>query len=655
MSLSVEPWTENDDLAIRYSRDLAVRILSEAKSGHPGATLSLMPVFYSLYSRIMSHNPGDPSWAARDRLIVSCGHASLAQYIQLHLSGYPITEEDLFRFRTLGSITPGHPEFGVTPGVEVSSGPLGQGFAMGVGVALSQKLNPKTSLGNGQKTPRTYIVLSDGDVQEGITLEAASLASIYALDNLVAIYDSNGISIDGEISSPKGGDTRTIFEGHGWNVRSVGKLASGDVNTEALCEVLSKPIANNCPTLVIVETEIGWPAPNWKGKAVIHGNLLSEEESALTRSILDIGDTNKDHTERAVQEHYKKLIRPKLDFVKGDKKLIDDFQNSGLKVELASMSFPENISARKANGMIIEQLQSINRLIIGGSADLTESNSLSLKNQYQPETESAKGIPGSNLRFGVREHAMTAIINGLALDRDILPFCATYLVFSDYQKPAIRLAALMNLPSVFIWTHDSIAIGADGPTHQPIEHLAMLRAIPNFIVARPATAEELRVIWEAILERQGPIGLVLSRQELPNPQAKKVIARNAKYGAYVYHENFSEGLPEVIIIATGSELHLAYEASIEPDLAHLKIRVVSMPSQEIFLSQPSEYRESVLPSLVTNRVSVEAASIFGWSAFVGNGNSIGIDRFGMSAPGDELLEFFQFTVERIINHIARGF
>lgn len=650
MNFAKSHWTPEDDLAVRYSRDLALDILSKSKSGHPGATLSLMPIFYSMYAKVLLHDPNKPDWTNRDRFLVSCGHTSLALYVQLHLSGYQVTREDLYKFRTLGSNTPGHPEYGITSGVEVSTGPLGQGFAMSVGVALSQKMrfqeNHITS-----RAPQTYVLLSDGDIQEGITNEAAAIASLYQLDNLVAIYDSNNITIDGVAAFPRINTTQAIFESQGWNVVLVAKADSGDIDVEKFVKLITAQGDNHNPTLFIIESEIGWPAPYSKGEASIHGNMLSREETLATRELLSLLQKDVDEISVRVRRQYRKQISDHLTFAETSYERKLKYDSELMKSELLKINFPPNVSARRANGRIISHLQKTFPLIVGGSADLTESNSLTLENQYSPRSRADHKVMGSNLQFGVREHAMAAIINGLALDKEILPFCATYLVFADYQKPAIRLAAMMKIPSLFIWTHDSIAIGADGPTHQPIEQLAMLRATPNFVVARPASADELLSIWEVILEKRGPIGLALSRQDLPNLVSKCLASKDAKFGAYIYHENYIEGTPDVILLATGSEVELAYKTSLKPELDHLKIRVVSMPSQELFLEQTKDYRERVLPSHVTHRISIEAASTFGWSKFVGSGKSIGIDTFGLSAPGNELLDHFNFTEEHLLDVI----
>ena len=644
-------WTELDNLSVSYSRYLALEILKKSGTGHTGATLSLTPLFYLMYSRILRHRPTEPNWSSRDRLIVSCGHASLAQYVQLHLSGYDLSDQDLQKFRSIGSKTPGHPEYGLTPGVETSSGPLGQGFATGVGIALSKKISLEKNLQSAVPEPTIYVIMSDGDLQEGITSEAASLAAYYDLDNFVVVYDSNKITIDGAPAVSPRASTGAIFMGLGWNVLVVPLHESGEIDHEKLFHALVSEREINKPTLVILESIIGWPAPNSKGSAKIHGSVLTSDEHELTQSILGINGTSAPALAKKVVNHYKMCVNSNY--------RSDSYGSSGalkrnssvLLETLSNISFPREISARKANGIVISKLQSVDRRIVGGSADLTESNALPLDNQFVTNPKNHLERIGSNLRFGVREHAMAAVTNGLALDEALIPFCATYLVFSDYQKPAIRMAALMNIPSIFIWTHDSIAVGADGPTHQPIEHLVMLRAIPNFPVVRPASGEEVRQTWKEILKKNGPIGISLSRQDLPNPSDKEITSEHTRFGAYVYHENFEDGLPEMIVIATGSELQYAYQAAKSDLVRNIRVRVVSMPCQEWFRKQPSEYKESVLPNAIRNRISVEAGSTFGWSEFVGQGVKIGIDEFGLSGSGEDLLQHFGFTTERVIKEI----
>jgi transketolase len=493
--------------------------------------------------------------------------------------------------------------------------------------------------------------MSDGDLQEGITSEAASLAAYYELDNLVVIHDSNKITIDGEPAVSPKASTEVVFTGLGWNVLVVPLHESGDIDLETLFHALVGERELFKPTLVILESVIGWPAPNWKGSAKIHGSVLTNDEHELTQSILGIKESSISILAMQVVKHYKMCV--------DSNRLEDSNKPSGTPVRnspvlleaLSNLAFPKEISARKANGVVISKLQSIDRRIVGGSADLTESNSLSLDNQFATNPKNQGERIGSNLRFGVREHAMAAVINGLALDELLIPFCATYLVFSDYQKPAIRMAALMNIPSIFIWTHDSIAVGADGPTHQPVEHLAMLRAIPNFPVVRPASGEEVRQTWKEILKKEGPIGLSLSRQDLPNPSDKESASELTRFGAYVYHENFEDGLPEIIVIATGSELQYAYQAAKSDLVRKINVRVVSMPCQEWFREQPLEYKESVLPGEISKRISLEAGSTFGWSEFVGHGIKIGVDEFGFSGSSEDLLQHFGFTTERVIKEI----
>jgi transketolase len=643
----MEKWSDEDELVVRYSRNLALDILTSVGSGHPGATLSLTPLFFAFYSRILKHSADQLNDPKRDRLVLSCGHVSLALYIQLHLSGHNISMDQLFKFRTLGSITPGHPEFGLTPGIEVSSGPLGQGFATSIGIALSQKLEKTFA---SSETPRTYAVVSDGDIQEGITYEAASLAAIYELDNLIVVYDSNNITIDGKAFFADKFSVLKMFDGLGWDVVTLPKLGSGEMNTPGLIEAINEIEVNGKPTLIVLETEIGWPAPNWKGTSRIHGNLLSSEELSETRELLKIDAHRYGEIDSQVRKYYSSLrekIKLEPESLK-DRNDIDLQHRLGVVNFENEVRFPEMISTRKANSLIIDFLRERGQKIVGGSADLTESNSLSLKGFYDPKTFSENETKWTNLGFGVREHAMSAIANGLALDKETLSFCATYFVFSDYQKPAIRMAALMGLPTLFIWTHDSIAIGADGPTHQPIEQLAGLRALPNFSVVRPGSADELLHVWTKILKREGPVGLVLSRQEILNDTSKRAIAHMSLKGGYVYHENFPGSTPVAIIIATGSELEIALQAAKSSELSMHQVRVVSMPCASWFRQQECEYREEVLPSSVQARISVEAGSTSGWHEFVSNGKHLGIDTFGKSGLGSELMEHFGINVRRLI-------
>ncbi len=642
MNLIDTSWSEKDDISISFSRHLALDVLQNSGSGHPGATLSLMPILYVLYTRVLEHNPEFPGHPERDQVILSCGHACLAQYIQLHFSGYGISREDLMAFRTLGSNTPGHPELHTTPGVEVSSGPLGQGFGMSVGVALAQQIRANRS---GGKLAKTYVVMSDGDIQEGITYEAANLATFYKLNNLIAIYDSNDITIDGVPCISSDNSPALIFKGMGWNVEFIDKKLSGEINSQELLEHLGSRSNNSSPTLYIMKSVIGWPAPNWRGTAKIHGNVLSTEELEATKLALKLPMQSQSATEAIVRKHYKAQIERLSANISGENK--KPFRAIS-KITLSDLSFPGRISTRKANSEIIRAVRKLGIPLFGGSADLTESNSLDLDLQYQP------GQPShlhQNLRFGVREHAMSAITNGLATDSSVTAFCATYLVFSDYQRPAIRMAALMGLPAIYLWTHDSIAIGADGPTHQPIEQIASLRTIPNFDVVRPGSADELKCIWERILLHGRPTGVILSRQELLNDPERGNFSSNAIKGAYTYFENFCSGEPEIIVIATGSELEIAYEAISSKELNSIKVRLVSMPCQSWFRSESIEYQEEILPREVQKRISIEAGTGIGWHEFTPLGKRISIETYGASGSGDALLNFFGFTKERIINEI----
>lgn len=637
-------WSTDDDTAVSFSRHLALEVLDKAGSGHPGATLSLMPVLYALYTRVLNHNPDFPNHPKRDRLILSCGHACLAQYIQLHFSGYEITREDLMAFRKLGSKTPGHPELHTTPGVEVSSGPLGQGLGMAVGIALAQQIHANI---NGENLAKTYVVVSDGDMQEGITTEAANLAAYYKLDNLIVIYDSNDITIDGAPCASDENSPESIFRGMGWNVELIETRSSGEINSQSLLEHLGRRRNNSRPTLYIMRSVIGWPAPNWRGTAKVHGNLMPSEEIELTKSALGLPNESASVTEAKVRQHYDSQIRRiKVNLMAKQPKPMRKSLGE-LKIELL---FPGRISTRKANSEIIETIRQSGIRLYGGSADLTESNSLSLSYLYKSGETSPLN---QNLRFGVREHAMSAIINGIAIDPSFKAFCATYLVFSDYQRPAIRMAALMGIPAIYLWTHDSIAIGADGPTHQPIEQMASLRTIPNFDVIRPGSGDELKNIWERILVTPRPTGLVLSRQDLLNDPERKEVTSNAVKGAYIYFENYHDGDPELIVIATGSELELAYDAISSIELEPFKIRLVSMPCQSWFRNESPEYKEKVLPRRIQKRISIEAGTEIGWHEFTPQGKRISIENYGASGSGEALLEHFGFTTENIIGEITK--
>lgn len=646
-------WTIDDEQAVSESRGLALDLLKIAGSGHPGITLSMMPLLHLLYAKILKFNPSDPNWTGRDYFVLSCGHASLAQYIQLHLAGFDLSIDDLTKFRQLDSKTPGHPEYGLTPGVELSSGPLGQGFAMSVGIALANKYHTRL-MGNTEFFRRNvFVLVSDGDTQEGIFAESASLANLYQLDNLIVFYDSNQITIDGSTALSTNDEVKTRMESNGWDVQVIKPKPSGDLDPTAVWRATLKAIKTNQPSLIILESTIGWPAPDSKGTSRIHGNLLSAEESDKTQELLNYSRQKElgfsaGVIENALTRSEKKqkfcvdFDRYRLEWFSKNSQKLEVWQNMQDRNHVSKTYIPrvpkgiENISTRKMNGIILKEIKANRFGCMGGSADLTESNSLPLENLFL-ETVDLE-IPGDNFTFGVREHAMSAIINGFGVAGQTIPYCATYLVFSDYQKPAIRMAALMDIFVTYIWTHDSVAIGADGPTHQPIEQLSMMRAIPNFAVIRPADANELSLTWECILEKQKPTGLVLSRQDLPVIHSDLITKENVSKGAYILENSFDPNNPDVIIIATGSEVCVALAFHKKVNSGQIGIRVVSMPCVEWFELQPREYQEKVLPSNCENRISLEAGSTFGWDRYVGlKGVKLGIDQFGASGDGNMLM------------------
>ncbi len=647
-----ESWNLTDRQNVAEARSLALDILEKIGTGHPGATLSLMPLVYLLYSKVLLHDPGNPNWACRDKLVLSCGHLSLAQYIQLHFSGYELSMDDLKAFRTLGSKTPGHPEIHKTPGVETTTGPLGQGFATAVGMALSDAIHDKNS--QHQKCNRErqiYVIASDGDIHEGISYEAANIASIYSLKNITVFYDSNGITIDGSTEMNSVVDVEKYFESLDWHVQKVDKGKDGDINAPEVIKAIRNAQESSKPSLIILETIIGWPAPNWRNTSKIHGTVMPTSEYEQTKRMLGIDPARKFGLMESQRANNIEAIAQQAS--KHKHQCQSDVQSGVLVSQLSDvikhLNFPENISTRKANSMIINALQENHPWVIGGSADLTESNSLSLENRFQ-NYPSGNGSRGTNIIYGVREHAMSAVSNGMAIDQTNIIFCATYLVFSDYQKPAIRLAALMNIPTIYIWTHDSVAIGADGPTHQPIDQLAMLRAIPNFTVIRPSSANELKYAWMRMLAERKPYGLVLSRQDLPNFSLDETMMENVSKGGYKVFQTKGSNEPDLVLIATGSEVSVAIEASKKLSLKGINVRVISMISIEWFNSQEAAYKIEVLGSNLTPRITFEAASTFGWSSFTGfNGRSIGIDTFGESGNGSELMKLLGISVESVVD------
>jgi transketolase len=656
-------WTAIDEQAVIESRGMSLEILKLAGSGHPGITLSMMPLLYLLYAKILHLDPDDPKWTGRDIFVLSCGHASLAQYIQLHLAGFDLKIDDLKEFRQLGSKTPGHPEYGVTPGVELSTGPLGQGFAMSVGLALANKYQAQL-MGNKNLFRRNvYVLVSDGDTQEGIFSESASLANLYQLDNLIVFYDSNQITIDGPTSLSTRDEVISRMQSSGWDVQQIQSKPSGDLDIPAIWNSIINAKKTAKPSFIVLDSTIGWPAPKSQGTSKIHGNLLSAEESEETKNILKYESQDSlDFTSQVKKQAATRFQELKKSKTIYEVSLESWFHENPEKFEIwenlqdqeyiNQTLIPEvsrgleKISTRKMNGMIIQSIKSQRFGCLGGSADLTESNSLSLDNLFLETLGS--DAPGDNFTFGVREHAMSAIVNGFAMAGRTIPYCATYLVFSDYQKPAIRMSALMDLFVTYVWTHDSVAIGADGPTHQPIDQLPMLRGIPNFAVIRPADANELRRAWECILEKRKPTGLVLSRQDLKIIDSDFITKENVSKGAYILRNSHIPDKPDLIIIASGSEIGiaLAYHTSVNSET--IGVRVVSMPCMEWFDLQDQEYKEQTLPTACKLRISIEAGSTFGWDRYVGpTGIKIGIDEFGSSGDGELVMSKLGISLENL--------
>ena len=654
-----------DELCINTIRMLAVDAVEKAKSGHPGTPMGLAPLAYVLWTGFLKHNPQSPSWPDRDRFVLSAGHASMLLYSLLYLTGYDLSLEELKQFRQWGSKTPGHPEYGHAPGVETTTGPLGQGFANGVGMALAERfLSQRFNRPGHQIVDHyTYVIASDGDMMEGICAEAASLAGHLGLGKLICFYDDNHISIEGSTDLAFSEDVKMRFEAYKWHTVEV----EGDGNDlEAVSQAIrSAQAETQRPSLVIIKTHIGYGSPNKQDTAKAHGEPLGEEEVALTKKKLGWDLEPAFHVPEEALAHFRVLLEkgrsreedwenrfsayatdhPAL--AKEWEMIMEGKYPEGWDAEIRAY-YPEGpMSTRQASGEILNKIASRLPVLIGGSADLAPSNNTYLKGLGDL---GPKDFSGRNIHFGVREHAMGAVLNGLALHGGFLPYGGTFLIFSDYMRGAIRLAALMNLPVTYVWTHDSIGLGEDGPTHQPIEHLAALRAIPNLTVIRPADALETAAAWRlAVNLARGPIALVLTRQKLPVlDQNRCGSADQLEKGAYVLTETPGRP-PDLILLATGSEVHLILEAARVLEAKGQAVRVVSMPSWELFEGQPAEYRQTVLPPQIKARLAVEAASPMGWHRYVGlEGDVIGLSRFGASAPGAVALRELGFSVENIV-------
>ena len=676
--MKLEAWQPIDDKAVAISRALAMDAVQKVGNGHPGTAMSLAPVAYTLFQRILKHDPANPNWIARDRFILSCGHSSLTLYIQLFLSGYGVELEDLKQFRTFNSLTPGHPEYGHTIGVETTTGPLGQGVANAVGMAMAARyekglLDPE----NDQSIfdHNIWVIASDGDLQEGVSAEASSLAGTQQLGNLKMIYDDNRISIEGDTHVAFTEDVSARYKSYGWEVLEVNALTNGDVDRQTLELAMIKAIEQKTkPVLIRLKTVIAWPAPKAQGTSKSHGSALGEEEVAATKSALGLDPSQSFYAPSEVITHARKIKERGSNAFKAweknfkiwqdknpDKaKLLDRLLTKKLpekwEDDLPIFSNDKEIATRAASGKVIQAIAASLPEFWGGSADLAESNNTTIEGggSFLPKESLMKNANpfGRIIHFGIREHAMGAILNGAALHGLVKPFAGTFLVFSDYMRGAVRLSALMQLPVTYVWTHDSIGLGEDGPTHQPVEHLAALRTIPGLDVIRPADANEVSACWVEIIKRGKPAGLALSRQNLPViDRSKYESTSGSKYGAYVlsHPDNSDQNNCQVILIATGSEVYLALSAQEELLSKGIKARVVSAPCLEWFMEQPASYREQVLPNVVKARVSIEAGIAQPWYRFLGDaGVAVSLEHFGASASAPLLFKEFGFTVENIV-------
>jgi transketolase len=672
-------WNSLDDQAVIVSRALAMDSVQKVGNGHPGTAMALAPVAYTLFQRILKHDPSDPNWLGRDRFVLSAGHSSLTLYVQLFLSGYGLELSDLQSFRTAGAKTPGHPEFGHTAGVEITTGPLGSGISSAVGMAMAARYEKglfdptnKTALFDHD----IWVIASDGDLQEGISSEACSLAGTQELGNLKVIYDDNRISIEGDTHVAFTEDVSMRFKAYGWNVIEVSALANGDVDQATLEKAMLAVVSEKKkPSLIRLKTVIAWPAPNAQGTAESHGSALGADEVAATKIALGLDPEKSFDVPDAVLKHTRKVIErgaaaraiweteltawakanpEQNDLLKRlqTRKLPKDWQ-----LVIPTFESGKDLATRAASGKIINAIAGVLPEFWGGSSDLAGSNNTTINNggSFLPASSKMKDANpyGRIVHFGIREHAMGAILNGIALHGLTRSFGGTFLVFSDYMRGAVRLAALMNIPSVFIWSHDSIGLGEDGPTHQPVEHIASLRLIPNFSIVRPADANETAIAWREIITRDKPVGIALSRQNLPVfDRAVCGSAEGAAKGAYVIVETKNE--PDVILIATGSEVHLAIAASKILSEQNMAARVVSAPCLEWFEEQSDSYKESVLPRAVKARVSVEAGVGAGWHKYVGdNGEIVSLEHFGASASAGTLFKEYGFTPENIVEAAKR--
>ncbi|MEU6075297.1 transketolase [Micromonospora sp. NPDC047074] len=680
-------WSDLDRRAVDTVRVLAMDAVEKSGNGHPGTAMSLAPAAYLLFNRVMRHNPADPNWPGRDRFVLSAGHSSLTLYIQLFLSGYPLSLDDLKSLRQWGSLTPGHPEHGHTPGVETTTGPLGQGLGNAVGMAMAARrerglFDPEAEPGRSVFDHDIWCIASDGDIEEGISHEASALAGHQQLGNLTVIYDDNEISIEDDTRIAKSEDVAARYEAYGWHVQTVdwrtGDADQGDYHedVEALHQaLLAAKAETGRPSFIALRTIIGWPAPNKKNTGKIHGSALGADEVAATKQLLGFDPARSFEVDAEVLKHARLVMERGAQAQQEWTTAFDGWaranaERRALYDRMAGRVLPtgwtealpefpadaKGVATRAASGKVLEALAGVLPELWGGSADLAESNNTTMKGEpsFVPAVHATKDFPGHEygrtLHFGIREHAMGAILNGIALHGGTRPYGGTFLVFSDYMRPAVRLAALMKLPVVYVWTHDSIGLGEDGPTHQPVEHLTALRAIPGLDVVRPADANETAWAWRQALEHTDrPTALALSRQPLPTLDRSTLAgAEGVAKGGYVLAEA-SNGKPQVILVGTGSEVQLCLTARERLEADGTPTRVVSMPCQEWFFEQDEAYRESVLPRGVKARVSVEAGIGMSWRGIVGDcGESVSLEHYGASAPHSVLFEQFGFTPDRIV-------
>ena len=680
--MAMKNWTELDDRAVVVARALAMDSVQKAGHGHPGTAMSLAPVAYNLFQNHLNHDPADPNWLGRDRFVLSCGHSSLTLYIQLYFSGYGVELDDLKSFRTWNSLTPGHPEYGHTAGVEMTTGPLGAGVATAVGMAMAARyerglLDPDAPAGKSIFDHNIWVICSDGDLQEGVSGEASSLAGTQELGNLKMIYDDNRISIEGDTHVAFTEDVSARYRAYGWNVIEVATKSDGDVDLPALdAAMVAAEKETLKPTLIRMHSVIAWPAPKARNTAESHGSALGAEEIAETKVLLGLNPEESFAAPADVFAHVRK-VKERGAALRADwdknfatwksanpdraallERLVSKELPAGWDKELPDFAPGKDVATRKASGDVIAAIAKVLPEFWGGSADLAGSNNtvISSAGSFLPASSAmANANPyGRMIHFGIREHAMGSILNGVALHGLSRCFGGTFAVFSDYMRPAVRLAAIMDIASIFIWSHDSIGLGEDGPTHQPVEHLAALRAIPNFDVVRPGDANEVREAWKVILQRRKPAGLLLSRQNLPvvDRATHGDVALVAK-GAYILKE--ASGSADVVLIATGSEVGVALATQDLLEAEGVSTRVVSAPCLEWFKETDAAYQGEVIPKTAKLRVSIEAGIAQGWRDYIGDsGIAISLEHFGASASAGKLFTEFGFGPDVIAAKIQNA-